>query len=299
MGLFGKKEKPPCAICGGKVSGLFPPKIDGQLVCKECYGDVDLPQEVLDYMTVEAFRHYMDFREENAQLRQRFKITRQVDFGWLGDKFVFDTDNRLLCMDKNLTRTIFEGSQVKSFEIREDRQLLFRGSAEGLTRYTSMVPERVTAMAPQIDRLRMQAHRRREMERRMEEQGENGYYPMPDMKSLMPFLRFHVDIYFEHPYFNVYTAEKEAPEFDSTDPDINDYLEHYNEDTALMEELARALMKVAFPGAPERTVGSADAPASGVAADTASELQRFQDLMDKGILTEEEFNAKKRKLLGI
>lgn len=291
MGLFGKKEKPPCAICGGKVSGLFPPKIDGQLVCKECYGDVDLPQEVLDYMTIEEFRKYMAFREENAQLKQRFKITRQVDFGWLGDKFVFDTDNRLLCMDKNLTRTIFEGSQVKSFEIREDRQLLFRGSAEGLTCYISMVPERVTAMAPQIDRLRIQAHMRREKD-------NDGYYPMPDMKSLMPFQRFHVDIYFEHPYFSVFTADKTAPEFDSTEPDINDYLEHYNEDIALMEELARALMKVAFPGAPERTAGIGNALASGVAVDAASELQRFKDLMDKGIITEEEFTAKKRQLLG-
>ncbi len=293
MGLFGKKEKPPCAICGGKVSGLFPPKIDGQLVCKECYGDVDLPQEVLDYMTIDAFRYYMAFREENAQLKQRFRIMRQVDFGWLGDKFVFDTDNRLLCMDKNLTKTIFEGCQVKSFEIREDAQPLFRGSAEGLTRYTSMVPERVTAMSPQIERIRIQAHMRREMEK-----DNNGYYPMPDMKVMMPFLRFHVDIYFEHPYFSVYTAEKTAPEFDSTDPDTSDYLRQYNEDAALMEELARALMEVAFPGAPERTVGIGSISASGVAVDAASELQRFKDLMDKGIITEDEFTAKKRQLLG-
>ena len=34
MGLFGKKD--PCAICGGKVKGLLPWKIDGQLICNEC-----------------------------------------------------------------------------------------------------------------------------------------------------------------------------------------------------------------------------------------------------------------------
>jgi hypothetical protein len=41
MGLFSKRE--PCAICGGKVSGLFPGKIQGRLVCGECHGNVDLP----------------------------------------------------------------------------------------------------------------------------------------------------------------------------------------------------------------------------------------------------------------
>ena len=50
MGLFGKKE--PCAICGGKVSGLFPAKIDGYRVCSDCYGKVDLPDGMEKAMTL-------------------------------------------------------------------------------------------------------------------------------------------------------------------------------------------------------------------------------------------------------
>ena len=34
MGLFNKKD--PCAICGGKVKGLFPWHVGGELVCNEC-----------------------------------------------------------------------------------------------------------------------------------------------------------------------------------------------------------------------------------------------------------------------
>ena len=41
MGLFGKKD--PCAICGGKVKGLLPWKIDGQLICNDCYGHLPCP----------------------------------------------------------------------------------------------------------------------------------------------------------------------------------------------------------------------------------------------------------------
>lgn len=309
MGLFDKKD--PCAICGGKVSGLFPWKIAGQLVCNECHGVVDLSNEVMEHITIEEFKEYMVFREENALLKQKFQTTLQVDFGWLDDKFLFDMNNGLLCMDKKLRKPVFEGRQIRSFEIREDRLPLFSGSAEGLIRYTSTIPERVTAMAPQIEQLRMQIQMRREMERvlesRKDDNDNRGYYSLPDIHIPVPFQKFFVEIHFEHPYWPLFEADKSAPGFDSTEPDVNDYLQSYDKDYQLMEQLARALMEVAFPGAPERTVAavgvtaanSGGVSAPGVAVDTTEEIRRLKDLMDKGILTEEEFTAKKRQLLGI
>lgn len=88
MGLLTKKD--PCAICGGKVSGLFPYKIEGHLICNECHGQVDLPDEMENRMTLEDFKAYRQFREENKLLRDRFQISQQVDFGWLDTKFLFD-----------------------------------------------------------------------------------------------------------------------------------------------------------------------------------------------------------------
>lgn len=310
MGLFNKKDKGPCAICGGKLP-MFPYNIDGQQVCNQCYGDVNLPKEIMENITLEGFKEYMTFREENAALKQRFQTTRQVDFGWFDDKFLFDTDNRLLCMDKKLRKPIFEGRQITSFEIREDQAPLFSGSTEGLVRYTSTVPERVMAMAPQIDQLKIQAEMRREMERMLEhrkqENGNTGTYSLPTVNVPVVFQKFIVEIHFEHPYWPFFTADKGAPEFSSTEPDVNNYLKQYNEDFQLMEELAKALMEVAFPGAPERTVASAGAAvanssgvsAPGVAVGVLEEVQRLKELMDKGIITEEEFTAKKRKLLDI
>jgi len=318
MGLFGKKEKPSCAICGNKVSGWFPWKIEDQVVCNECHGQVDLSDEVMKTITIEEFKVYMAFREENALLKQKFQTTRKVDFGWFDDKFLFDANNRLLCMDKNLNKPVFEGRQVQSFEIKEDQTLLFSGSAEGLVRYTSTIPERVEAMAPQIDQIRVQLQIREDMKRMMDEMKDemkentsnsynSGAYLLSSIDIPVPFSNFYVDIYFDHPYWPVFTADKKAPRFSGSNPDVNDYLNQYDKDVQQMEELARALMEVAFPGAPERTVapdnagaaGSGDASDSGAAADTVEELQRFKDLMDKGIITEEEFTAKKRQLLGI
>lgn len=313
MGLFTKKERPPCAICGGKVTGLFPWEIEGQKVCDTCYGVVDLPKGFMDHMTIEEFKKYMVFREENNQLRQRFQITQQIDFGWFDDKFVFDTENRLLCMDKNLRKTIYEGSQITSFEICEDRSPLFSGSAEGLVCYTSMVPQRVKAMEPQIMQLRLQAEMRREMEIMIENSRKDDdsgpkYHSSSIVDIPEPFKKFEIEIHFDHPYQPpVYSADKKGPEFSYSDPDVNDYLLQYENDVRLMEEMARALMEVAFPGALERRVvpdgaasaGSGNVSAPGVPVDTVEELKRFKELLDKGILTEEEFMAKKRQLLGI
>lgn len=247
MGLFTKKD--PCAICGGKVTGLFSKKINGKLICKDCYGTVDLPDDVLGSMTIDDFRGYMAFRKENERLKQCFQMTKQVDFGWFDDMFLFDMTNHLLCMDKNLEKTIFEGSQIKSFLIREDTMPLFEGSASGLVRHTSATPDRVISMAPQIDLFRMQMQMYRDMERRNAGNEDYSQNYLPTFTFEGPFQNFYIDIYFNHPYWSRFTADMSAPTFDRNDPDVNDYLRHYNEGVEIMDQLANALMEVAFPQA--------------------------------------------------
>ena len=65
-------------------------------------------------------------------------------------------------------------------------------------------------------------------------------------------------------------------------------------------------MKVAFPGAVEQAEGfpataarAGTEPTSSAPVDTVTELQRYKALLEQGIITEEEFTAKKRQLLGI
>lgn len=303
MGLFGKKD--PCAICGGKVGGLFASKINGQYVCNACYGIVDLPNGAVNAMTVEDFKGYMAFREENAQLKQQFQITQEVDFGWFDTKFVFDTNNRLMCMSKNLDKTIFEGKHIKSFIIKEDSTPIFEGSAAGLMCYPSTVPERLQTMMPQIQSFRMQVELQRTAQRLLNQQNNQGNNTNDQLRFDLPepFKNFNVEIRFEHPYWDVVTADMGGPSFNNDMPDINDYLNDYRRDFATIEQLARAIMKVAFPNAPEQTVMAggtvmgAVAPAANV--DAVEEIKRFKALVEQGIITEEEFAAKKRQLLGI
>lgn len=288
MGLFTKKD--PCAICGGKVKGLFASKIDGQYICKECYGWVDLPGGATKKMSVADFKGYMTFREENDQLRQKFQITQKIDFGWFDTKFVFDAGNRLLCMDAALQTTVFEGKHVKSFIIKEDSTPLFEGSTAGLVRHSSAVPDRVADMYYRIrafrDLVKMQAE---------QDDCERPRFDEPE-----PFDKFNVEIYFEHPYWDVFTADMSGPRFDETDPDADDYLRDYREHVSEMEQLARAIMQVAFPDAPVQTAAAGtvvDGSAAGL--DAVAEIKRYKDLLEQGAITEEEFTVKKKQLLGI
>ena len=74
-----------------------------------------------------------------------------------------------------------------------------------------------------------------------------------------------------------------------------------------MEKLAHALMKIAFPDAQEQRAHTEAAEAVAPAADAApavsaavvADLQQLNALVEQGILTEEEFAAKNRQLLGL
>ncbi|MDD6160239.1 MAG: hypothetical protein PUB51_03825, partial [Oscillospiraceae bacterium] len=251
MALFKKRE--PCAICGGKVSGLFPWKIEGQLICNECYGNVDLPAEA-GSLTMEKFQEYRQFRGENQLLKGQFQTTEHISFGFFGADFVFDRDHRLFCLSPTLDRTIFTGSEIKSFVIKEDDHPLFAGSAQGFRRYTSEVPEKVRNLAPLINQYRVQVEMQRSLERLAEEQRrKNPDAPRtpttsrPSIDLPEPFERFYVEITLEHPYWTSIRADKKGPTFSSSTPDTEDYMRDYRQSVAEMERLAVALKEVAFP----------------------------------------------------
>lgn len=304
MALFGKQKIVSCAICGketkgGFFRGLFQKSIDDQYVCDECYGSVDLPKGMLKQMDVPAFRGYMAFREENQKLREQFQVTNKVSFGKYDTNFLFDMSNRLLCLDKDLKTTIFEGCNIRSFVIKEDDTPIFEGSIQGLSRHDTKVRDYVIAMIPQIERQRMQMQMYRErMNRLSEEQRKEEIKNRPNFNLREPFQKFNVSIYFDHPYWDEYTADMYGPSFNSNYPSADGYLNSYNSDFAIMEELANALMELAFSGTTQKIENTAG-PGAAAPVDAVEEIKRYKELMDSGILTEEEFTAKKRQLLGL
>lgn len=299
MGLFTKKE--PCAICGGKVKGLLPWKIEGQYVCDSCHGVVDVQRDKAD-MTMEQFRQYRAFREENQALKDQFTISQKVDFGAFDTKLVFDFDHRLFCMDQHLGKTVFRGGEIKSFVIQEDGAPIFEGGPQGLVRYESIVPERLTMMAPQLNQILMQ----KQLEDQLNVGRDPDHRPAPRFYDIPePFKKFQVSIYVDHPYWSLLECDRSGPTFDNDYPDVNDYMNRYQEGYWLMENLAQCLMTVAFPDAPAEGAQQGaqqetqPAAAAAPAQDAVSQLKQYKQLLDDGVITQADFDAKKKQLMGL
>lgn len=303
MGLFSKKA--PCPICGNKISWFLPTKIEGEYICDTCSSKIDMSEESRAQLTMQGFQEYLMFYHENQALKDRFVISEKLDFGFFDTKIIFDYTNRLFCMSGSPEKTIFEGAQLKSFTVKEDQALLFAGSTQGLVRYPSAIPERVAALAPQIQMMVATQRMADHMERLQDDDDRhNTYRPMLDIPE--PFRQFFVELHVDHPYWSTIRCDMSAPTFSNQYPDIQDYMQEYQRDVEVMELLAMALMQVAFPGAGESIVGQAAvaafsaAPTSPPLAErTAEDILKFKSLLDAGVITREEFDAKKKQLLGI
>ncbi|MDD3920859.1 MAG: hypothetical protein PHO41_06800 [Eubacteriales bacterium] len=295
MGLFQKKG--PCAVCGGKVSGLFPWKIDGQYVCDNCHGVVDVQNE--NELTIDRFMEYMTFRKENESLKEQFVTSKKIDFGVLDTKILFDFEHRLFCMSKHLDKTIFQGSELTSFIIKEDNAPLFEASAAGLTRHASTVPDRVMAMVPRITQEVMQLQMQRTMDQLNRQNDPDARPPRRTINVPEPFRKFNVELHFSHPFWTLITCDMTGPTFDNEHPDANDYLNDYRRSVAEIEDLVQALMTVAFPNAKVQESGTASQPSQPPVTDVPAEIRKYMALMEEGVITPGEFEAKKKQLLGI
>ena len=317
MGLFDKKE---CAICGGKVKGLFPWQVDGQYICNGCYGLTHIQPEIFDGMTLEEYKKYIAFREENQKLKDKFGATKKFDFGFLMNKPAFDEDDGLFCLHADLSTTIFEAAQMEGFTIFEDGVPLFESSPEGLKQYASFVPDRALQLAP------MARHICEETARRKPDDPAP-YYDVPE-----PFRSFNIEIYMkDHPFWQVVKTSKEGPTFSNSHPNVDSYLRDYEQDIEMITDIAHTLMDMlerfgssaekpaAAPAAepaeepvtepapapepaeePEAVEEPAPAPVSALGeSETIIEIKRYKELLDAGIITEEEFTAKKKQLMGI
>ena len=302
MGLFSKKL--PCPICGGKISWFLPSKIEGEYICETCYSKIDMESDKASQLTMQGFKEYLAFYYQNQLLRNQFVISERIDFGLWDTKIIFDYQNNLFCMSKNPDKTVFEGKQLKSFIIKEDSTPLFEGTAEGIRRYASTAPERAMALAPQISQFMMNRQMARALDK-LDDGKENWTAPIQCFNVPEPFRAFNVELHFSHPYWTVIKCDMDGPRFNNTHPDVNDYILSYQRCIEEISKLLDALKTVAFPNAPEQSFGLVAAGAQTLQAtvaphtDTIEEIKKYKSLMEEGIISQQEFEAKKKQLLGI
>lgn len=275
MGLYGGRRV--CSVCGGPTPCLLPAKVEGMPICKQCSAKVDLPEGAIDQMSLEDFRRYVVFYDGNRSLRSLFAQSYSYSFGLFAGSLSLDVPHRLFrlsCLD---TALVFEASNLRAFQISEDGVPLFEGSTEALKCYQSGIPARVGSMGPQLAQFQLELVQYEQTEcirRRQRERygGSPCSCPRlrPDIDLLKPFRQFRVALLLEHPYWDSFSNAVSAPSFHSDFPSVEDYLSEYHDKVGGLYELARQLMRVLSPDAPEIRGGAEmSAPPALDAADTA------------------------------
>ena len=325
MALFGGNKK-LCPICGNPAGKFLAAKVEGQSLCGDCSGKASvLPDNIRkNYLaSISAFRTYLADYDQNQTLRETFRESYQCQFGLLGGIVSLDVPHRLLKLDTSDRAFVLQPENIRRFRILEDGSPLFEGTKDELICYPSDIPDRVRNMGPDINRIQMEKRHYEEMERMedmMEEQAKQrgeSYsrrcIPTPDINQLRPFEKFYFLVEVDHLYSRGNAEfKKDGPYFSGPDffgmysSAIKDYLRDYELQAGEMRELAAQFMSFLNPNAPKRQAGAQ--AASNIQAspvmftapvDTASEIQKYKSLLDSGAITEEEFAAKKRQLLGI
>lgn len=317
MGLFTTKKR-PCAICGGPTPRLFPEEVEGNIICKECSEKVDLPEANRKALGLEGFRQCVAYYNDNQSLRDLFKESffYACKEGEWDDGVSLDTEHGLFRLKVNKGAMILEASALKAFRILEDDYVLYESTPEGLKCYPPQTPERARAMEPEIMQFRMltqQYDQMKEMEDMVKEQ-TNGKVESSTFRSMTrPTFEhravtdhFVIEVTLEHPYwYGVHTRSNGSARFSEYAPDVGTFLRDYDKQMDKLHELAWHLMGFINPEAqeiliqPETPAGDAPAAGAAASADPVAEIQRYKALLDAGAITEEEFTAKKRQLMGI
>ena len=323
MGLFTNNKK-LCPICGSPTPRLLASAVEGQNLCKECAAKIDLPDGVFNSMTLDDFREYIKCYDANKPLRDSFTETYRYDFGFFKGSLLLDMDHQLLRLGVVDTAFALEPSDIKSFRILEDGEVLYEGEKGNFRSYKSNIKERLDELKPRIDEYRMlrnQYEMMEEMRRSMDENNRRDdrredldhrdyrdRVNEPDFNIPNPVEKFAVEITLEHSYWKRFYKETGAPKFNSDQPSTIDYLDDYTQKTEGLHALAQNLMQIIDPQVQEQVIDlhaatqstqSAPQAAPVQAEDPTVVLPKYKALLDAGVITAEEFEAKKKQLLGL
>ena len=310
MGLFSNNKK-LCPLCGAPTPRLLATKVEDTPLCKDCANKLDLPDGALNAMRLADLEPYMAVYEENRARREQFHETLRRSFGLLGGALTLDTEHRLFRVNPGDGAFAFGPENLTAFRVLEDARPLFEGRGGVLYCHYSDVAERAMALQPYIDRFYMEKHEYERMEEmdRMRYRDDDDHRPVrfePTFDSPAPVRKFVIELTIAHPYWQGFRKEINAPGFDSYLPSVEDYLNEYDEEVNGLHELAAALLHIMDENGSEKWDDDPAAAAAVAAAnaapaqtDAVAEIKKYKELLDAGVLTEEEFAAKKKQLLGI
>lgn len=289
MGLF-KSDKNPCPICGGQTSRLFPPKVEDKPLCKDCDNAISMEDALKKALTLDALREHLDYRKKNAELHKTFSQSRVLDFNdalFLKQRICIDDAQGLWYVDSGENPPVFRTDEMVSFAFKEDERTVIQADKNGYKTQPSVVDSFIKQYGGIVGGLYALTNT---VNRLSTNKDKNDEPP----KIYAPVNNFVLEFRVNNQYWKVLHHEFSAPGI--SDNDIAGYIKNYARARSIVEAASQEMLSF-FPGAQAQTA-TADSRGSS-AASVADDLKKFKELLDGDIITQEEFNAKKKQLLGI
>lgn len=276
MGLFTNKDK-ACPICGNGTPRLLATKIEGQPICSNCNDKILADNGMVDNWTLEDLKEHLAYRSENKKLVESFTPTRTVTH----ERDMVIDDAHQLFYFKNWTvdnPPVFKFSDITGFNIQ-----LGYDTVETWYKGMERTPYQPTSngLLAGISALASIA----------------GVDKSDKDESVYDNLKVTLQI--DTPYLHEYELCSISVSGQNQVAYMDDVARQMSKVNSLCNLLI-ALSKEADKGA-GTSPGGAGAQA-GTASDTnqvVEDLKKFKELMEAGVISAEEFEAKKKQLLGI
>ena len=129
MGIF-TNEKKGCPICGNATPRLFPTKVEGLPLCKECAAKINMESSMLKDLTINELWDHLDYRKANSETFGAF--TDNETHGMGNYVLHMDTDKRLFYIaDGNPSNpALFKFEELVSFNLMEDGRTVIQCNAD-------------------------------------------------------------------------------------------------------------------------------------------------------------------------
>lgn len=259
-------RKEICPVCGNPVKGIIGIyKIkDNQKLCADCSHKLAMDPSMIPCQTPEDIKKHFKYREENLKLFQNFSTTREI---FCGDTYFREDANmkKWYCtVNKNPTNpTLFGYDEIIDYELTENGIQVASGGI------TSAIAG--GAIAGSVGAI----------------VGSN----IGKKKSQSTVTSMKMRISLNNPYI---TQELINFVFVGEEFKVGSF--SYNERKGRANNLISLLDSMCAKAAAEKTLAANSAQPSALSS--ADEILKFKNLLDSGIISQEEFDAKKKQLLG-
>lgn len=264
MGLFTNNKK-PCPICGSGTPRLLATVIENKTpICSDCSAKVSMLHKKVSELSLEGLRAHLAMREENKKyLQNTFRPTKAVSIGWtkvnIDEAHKVFTIPLVMCGDTN-NPPVFKFEELTSYELKEEYNVIERfARGDSSPTYLSTPYNSV-----------------------FQSQNNN-----TDNKALENISRsFRLFLYLSNPCWDVVESDAGA-----ATGNVFTFAREYGKHLEALRPVTTVLASIIG----RVSGGAGESSVSSMAAD----IMKFKELLDAGIITKEEFDAKKKQILEI